>query len=375
MANVIKYSTSGVTNTIKKGNFYLGVNNVGYGPTEVTGFWNGIQPPLSGYTLYENKATQGPSIRVFNTDAELISFVNQIGGNVSTIYEAINYFSSNNDFILTNKDYENVVTDGLILNLDAGFSASYPKGGTTWYDLSGNNISGSTTNSPVFDNSWGGNFYFNNTSQRVNLVNSALLSGSNNNITIEVFVNFTQLDYTGSTGNLTWFYIKGAPDSAAPNRGIYFGYDNRTNQSSFTYTCFGNTSGGFAGGGNNFGGSNYNHTFIVGSWNHIAFTINNGVGRLYINGVQKGPDKVFNNLDISSTNAPEMNVPTVTATPQYPKISSFKVYDRALTAEEILQNYNAMFYQWTNTLQNRVKSDGGFYEDTTNYTTEIIREI
>lgn len=57
------------------------------------------------------------------------------------------------------------------------------------------------------------------------------------------------------------------------------------------------------------------------------------------------------------------------------KISNVKIYNRALSPEEILQNYNAMFYQWTNTLQNRVKSDGGYYEDTTNYTTEIIKEI
>lgn len=376
MANIIKYSTTGVTNTLNKGNFYLGVNSDTGGPTSTTDFWNGIQPPISGYTLYGNKNDAfGPSIHVFNNDTELISFVNQRGGGVTTTYQAINYFSANDEFMLVNKDYEDVVTSGLILSLDAGFSVSYPKSGTSWQDLTINNISGITTNNPVFDSEWGGNLYFNNTSQRVNLVNSPLLSGSSNNISMEVFINFTQLDYTGSTGNLTWFYTKGSPDSAAPNSGIYFGYDNRTNGSGFTYTCFGNTAGGFAGGGNNFGASVYNHAFTPGSWNHIAFTIDDVSGKLYINGVQKGPDKTFSNLDIASATSPFMNVPTATATPQYPKISSFKVYDRALTAEEILQNYNAMFYQYTNNLRNRVQIDGGYYEDNSNYTTEILKDI
>ena len=31
-----------------------------------------------------------------------------------------------------------IVTDGLVVHLDAGNSASYPGSGTTWYDLSGN---------------------------------------------------------------------------------------------------------------------------------------------------------------------------------------------------------------------------------------------
>jgi hypothetical protein len=37
-----------------------------------------------------------------------------------------------------NFQYENIVTDGLILNLDAGFVGSYPTTNTTWYDLSSN---------------------------------------------------------------------------------------------------------------------------------------------------------------------------------------------------------------------------------------------
>jgi hypothetical protein len=43
-----------------------------------------------------------------------------------------------------------IVTDGLVLNLDAAKVDSYPGTGTTWRDLSGNNNNGTLTNGPTF---------------------------------------------------------------------------------------------------------------------------------------------------------------------------------------------------------------------------------
>ena len=43
-----------------------------------------------------------------------------------------------------------IVTDGLVLCLDAGNSQSYPGSGTTWTDLSGNGYDFTLTNSPTF---------------------------------------------------------------------------------------------------------------------------------------------------------------------------------------------------------------------------------
>ena len=53
-----------------------------------------------------------------------------------------------------------IVTDGLVLALDAADKNSYPGSGTTWRDMSGNNITGSLINSPTFNTSNGGNFGF-----------------------------------------------------------------------------------------------------------------------------------------------------------------------------------------------------------------------
>ena len=45
-----------------------------------------------------------------------------------------------------------IVTDGLVLALDAGSARSYPGTGTTWYDLSGNNFDYTIIGSPSYSN-------------------------------------------------------------------------------------------------------------------------------------------------------------------------------------------------------------------------------
>jgi hypothetical protein len=53
-----------------------------------------------------------------------------------------------------------IVTDGLVLYLDAANRKSYPGTGTGWFDLSGRNNTGILTNSPTFSNANGGSFTF-----------------------------------------------------------------------------------------------------------------------------------------------------------------------------------------------------------------------
>ena len=43
-----------------------------------------------------------------------------------------------------------IVTDGLVLALDAGNTKSYPGSGTDWYDRSGNGNDGTLTNGPTY---------------------------------------------------------------------------------------------------------------------------------------------------------------------------------------------------------------------------------
>ena len=45
----------------------------------------------------------------------------------------------------------NIVTDGLVLSLDAANRRSYPGSGTAWSDMAGNNNIGTLTNGPTFN--------------------------------------------------------------------------------------------------------------------------------------------------------------------------------------------------------------------------------
>jgi len=53
-----------------------------------------------------------------------------------------------------------IVSNGLVLNLDAGNTTSYPGSGTTWTDLSGNGNNGTLTNGPTYSSSNGGSIIF-----------------------------------------------------------------------------------------------------------------------------------------------------------------------------------------------------------------------
>ena len=62
-----------------------------------------------------------------------------------------------------------IVTDGLVLCVDAANSKSYPGSGSTFFDLSGNNRHGTLLNSPAHDTEAGGCFHFDATNERISL--------------------------------------------------------------------------------------------------------------------------------------------------------------------------------------------------------------
>jgi hypothetical protein len=141
MSNVVKYNESLESETIRTGNFWIGVGDVGKGPTDITGFWNGVKPPNNGYTVYLNKPNNGPSIYQCFNDAELIETTNIISNNnFTTIFECFHYYQSQTDKFCVDKDYVTIVTKGLFFNLDASFIPSYPRSGNIWYDISKFNL-------------------------------------------------------------------------------------------------------------------------------------------------------------------------------------------------------------------------------------------
>jgi len=307
MSNPIKYSTGSESLALKKGNFYIGTGDVGKGPTSTTGYYNGITPPSGGYTIYLNKATGGPSIYTCANDAELVNLTNSIAGtSYTTANECFVYFAGQTDKMVLNRDYEGIVTDGLVFNMDAGFTPSYPKNGTTWYDVSTNTNNGTLTNGPTFNTGNGGSIVFDGINDYVNCgagitttstitVNSWVKLNSNNNY-----------QHIVDSSNNSW-HLSVLIDGRA-----YF-WDGSVYHTSGQY-------------------------LNTGTWYMLTGVKTLTQNLIYVNGSLSD--------SLSSTN----NVPTYNIwigqwqtnnRPLNGYVSSVKIYNRALTSSEILQNYNA----------------------------------
>ena len=210
------------------------------------------------------------------------------------------------------------------------------------YDRSGNGNTGTLVNGPTYNSLKGGSISFDGNDDYINCGNTTNLQ-SLSQITLSVWVKFSGLDYVGNTGRLVGFISKGLTDTAPgiPNTGFWFSYENRNNANKFTYTCFGNTAGGYAGGVNNFSSKSY--TFTNGIWYNITATVDSlSKGSLFINGTQLGASVTFSNLSIPNT-VHNLYVGRIEYTTYNlnGNISQTFVYNRALSPTEVLQNYNA----------------------------------
>ena len=175
MQNVFISSSTSISGSLVKSGAGFGVVEQNYGPTVAnTGFYNTIIPPANGYTFYKIKAANGPIIKVASNDTELINYVKQETGTTYSISGALQWAATQNNIAITNFDYPNIVTNGLIAILDASSTLSYPRTGSIIYDISGQNASGSLNGSVVWVSS-GSQSYFNfATSSLTNYISSTL---------------------------------------------------------------------------------------------------------------------------------------------------------------------------------------------------------
>jgi len=318
MANVIKSATTVSNGTIKKNNFLIGVDtSVIYGPTSSTNFWNGVVPPSGGYTVYAQKTSEGPSIRTATNDAGLITIAKQYGGtNITTIYDALNYFNGQSNNLVTNIDYPNIVTSGLTLIIDSGYVPSYPTTATTWYDLSGNVNDGTLVNSPTFSSSNNGYFTFNGTTQAATLTSLNLQQ----NFTLDGWFNPSVLNGFAMFGQGT----------LSPNVGLHVWYTSNT---VIRFGMFANDT-------------DFTVSTSTGNWYNIVCTYSNSspfTKQLYLNGVAQTGTTQQTQSAYTGTGTFRLGA-TYSSAGNYGSGSyaGMKMYNRILSATEVLQNYNAL---------------------------------
>jgi hypothetical protein len=233
------------------------------------------------------------------------------------------------------KNSSPIVTDGLVLYLDAGNVKSYPTTGTTWTDLSGVISGGTLINGPTFNPSNNGSIVFDGTNDYVDCGNSTIVQLTAA-ITIDVWLK------VNTASNFT--------TAAAKSNGATGGWTiqlrNLVNEwrfwVNFGVNVLGNgTNNGwyYASYPKNWNDNNW-HNF-VGMWDGSTKTV-----RVYIDGIQ-GTFNAGGNPSGESNNIGNYNGSVVIGSetggnnPLNGNVSSFRIYNRALTASEVLQNYNA----------------------------------
>jgi hypothetical protein len=210
-----------------------------------------------------------------------------------------------------------VVTDGLVLALDAANIKSYSGTGTTWSDLSGNGNTGTLTNGPTFDSGNGGSIVFDGVDDVVN----TSFAGSVNDLTVECWFNGTK-----TARNHLWNF--GSGGTSGHNLNCNF------NDSGYDLWMY------WDGGGTNRVRYNIDGSFTDSTNKLITFTHTSTTNKVFLNGseltiTESGGTQSFANVNATGV----FNLGSVG--PFSGKIFRVVVYNRALTPQEILQNFNA----------------------------------
>jgi len=348
MANSIKYSTTGDTESLKKGNIYFGIGDVGKGPSSATTYYNGVSPASSGYTVYSYNASQTSKLSYNSStnDAQLITYTNGVSGqNFTGATQCLNWYLDQSNYACVNIDYQGIVTSGLTYCSDAGFTPSYTSSGVTWYDISYSGYNGTLTNGPTYSSSNGGSIVFDGVDDYVDTIGST-----------------SSFDFIGSTGIFSigfWFKM-----NATNTRTLFIGNTLSNTEKGWLIgveygaTGYGNNCIRFQATGNAtntrlIAGSTNDNTINATTWTHCLFTSTNGnyVGQWYINGVASttttrvGTGNANQGSYYGGPAARTLNVGrcnhSSTLIPLAGNVASVFIYNRTLSASEVLQNYNA----------------------------------
>ena len=228
----------------------------------------------------------------------------------------------------------NIVTEGLILALDAGNKKSYPGSGNTWTDLSGKGNNGILQNGATYNGSGLGNIQFDGSDDRVyttsNLMsNLGVSSGLDNDVpyTMESFFKI----HTNPTGiaESGGYSIMGHASTGGIGMQVFD--DDGGIHINFGYRSNSNTT--FTG-----------QSISTNRWYHVVCTRTTGGTSstivCYVDGISIG--SLTQDLRVDYTTAQfqigdsESRIGNLDG-----NIAIAKVYNRALTSQEVQQNYNA----------------------------------
>lgn len=228
-----------------------------------------------------------------------------------------------------------IVTTNLVLNLDAGNASSYSGSGVNWFDISGNSNNGTLTNGPTFNSANGGSIVFDGTNDYIaNIGTTSSFSFIQNTAltTLSFWIKFN------STSNLE--YITGNTPTSA-EKGFFLG---KNTNGSLQITVI-----------NGSGSANdlINYTSPISlindtNWHNYTITIDKTINTntIYKDGFIFSSGAGTGAWTLSSGNSTRTlvlgNINNYFFNFFNGNIANYLIYNSALTAPEVLQNFNAL---------------------------------
>ena len=222
-----------------------------------------------------------------------------------------------------------IVTDGLVLALDAGSTKSYPGSGSTWYDRSGNGNNGTLSGTYSNNSNNLGAVKFDAGSEVLSVSDSSILSTtfSNNSFTIFTTVRSDDVVYPRSRHPL---YVNQNPTSST-TKGWSVGHGATSSSMEFRICDGTNLVNGFL-----------SHSVVQSTIYHRAFVVDRTEGanmKYYVNSIYIGQ------VDASSVTGSiytsgGLVLGNVWGWRYIGNIYNVSVYNRALSAAEVKQNFN-----------------------------------
>jgi len=286
-------------------NFYPALCPYIYGTMEVLNYPKYGTP--SDYNFLGNVTASVGFYRTNNfDDNEFIRLANNLlNESYTTTTDALSGLTTNGFW--TSYTGILVPTDGLTLYVDAGSSLSYSGSGNQWYDLSGNNNTGTLQNSPTYSSSDGGVLTFNG-SQYISFSSPTNIPIGNSNYTISVWFNPSILGGNGLVGWGNW-------GSGNQVNAFRLGNTNLLNY------WWGNDLAAGA-------------SLSINTWYNAVARFDGTTRQIWVNNIMINQDTPGSSHNVP--NADNMKI-GVTNNGEYfnGKISNVEIYDRALSDSEI----------------------------------------
>jgi hypothetical protein len=211
-----------------------------------------------------------------------------------------------------------IVTDGLVLSLDAGDRNSYPGTGTTWFDLSGNNNNATLGSSIQMSSLYGGGLVFSNSTTTPNMTITGNVSFSYTAWTYEIIFVMTNIPSNDPTG------IFGITDGSVTSNGF---------RSAGSYAQFSAGGAWVSAQINNISGFTLAHRIITKNSTSLA-QYNNGI--LYNTGIIGSGTGTITSYSINCNGCLSAN------NSGDGTVFLLRIYNRELLSNEITQNYNSL---------------------------------